>query len=63
MSKPAMLMRLWKAEITHNGHVVFTRDIAGQGASEALDEAWRLFDPDKAISLFDASYSSSAEKL
>lgn len=63
MPKFAILMRPWKVEITNNGQVAFSRNILAQGASEALDEAWRLFDPDKTISLFDISYSSSAEKL
>lgn len=63
MSKFAILMRSWKVEITNNGQVAFSRNILAQGASEALDAVWRLFDPNQTISLFDTSYSSSAKNL
>lgn len=56
-------MRLWKVNITHIDHVVFARNLWAMAESEVLDEAWRLFDPDRAISLFDTSYSSSADIL
>ena len=62
MRKIGQAMRSWKVKITRYGQVVFSRDLVAQGSEEALDEAWRLFDPDRMIGFFDRSYSSSADR-
>ena len=52
-------MRSFKVEIIHNGSVVHTSEVTALASSEARDEAWRLFDPERKISIFDGTYATT----
>jgi hypothetical protein len=58
-----MAMRRYKVEIFHNGHVSHASVVSALAASEAKDQAWQLFDPNRKISLLDAAYATSADEL
>lgn len=56
-------MRRYKVEITRNGEIVHSCEVSAVASEEAKDEAWRTYDPDRKIGLFDTTYNTMVEEL
>jgi hypothetical protein len=59
----AASMGRYRVDITHKGKVVQTCEVPSAAMREAVDQAWRAFDPDRKIDIFDTRYDTHVEEL